>query len=153
MLALTRRTLMGSLPALALLTQVGHSETVQPAILQNDIWFQPGVRDIADRLRRELLTGSASRHFIGAYETANTTRQTLQTCFTMELAYDGIMPAEAEDWIRTSILTDLTTDLKEHRARFTRDRPISLVALDGIRVINIWTFQPELHFYIDWNVS
>jgi hypothetical protein len=26
-----------------------------------------------------------------------------------------------------------------------------LVALDGYMVINIWTFQPEIRFYIEWN--
>jgi hypothetical protein len=152
MLTLTRRMLVGSIPAIALLAQIGRSQAaVQPAILQNEFWFRPGARDFADRLRDGLLSGPASCHFIGAHRIAGTAKYPLTTCYTMEVAYDGLPPDGAVDQIRESILADLVDDLQRHRTLFTHDRPIPLVALDGYMVINIWTFQPEIRFYIEWN--
>jgi hypothetical protein len=67
-LTLKRRTLIGSIPACALFTQIGRSQAaLQPAILQNEIGFQPSLRELADWLRTELLRGPVSCQFVGAY--------------------------------------------------------------------------------------
>jgi len=152
MLNLTRRTLVGSIPTIALLAQIGRSQAaVQPAILQNDIWHKPGSRAFADRLRSELLSGAVARHCIGAHQTADTAKYPRRTCWTEEVAYDGLPPDLYVDEIRAALVSALTDDLERHCATFCRDRRIALVSLDGAMAIDMWTFQPMIRFYIEWN--
>jgi hypothetical protein len=149
-LLLDRRRFAAS-SALALVPNISaaaRQSSIQPAMFESELWSRSELsREFASLLRRKILYGPASEHFVGARRTQDTLRRQLRFVYTMELAHDGF----SKDAVCEVIALEIETDLRQYREIFNRNLPIQLVSLDNMLLIDSCTLQPIIGFYIALN--